>query len=80
MFKVNNKDTWTYFTFFSSVSINFEQVIAGWDKVVMIQITENKFFFCDVTSDFSVKVNGQLTMASWEIARQMDKRTATDKL
>ena len=52
MFKVNNKDTWTYFTFFSSVSINFEQVIAGWDKVVVIQITKNKVYLVTSQSDF----------------------------
>ena len=35
MFKVNNKDTRTYFTPCSSVSIvNFEQVNAGWEWLV----------------------------------------------
>ena len=35
MFKVNNKDTRTYFTTYSSVSIvNFEQVNAGWEWTV----------------------------------------------
>ena len=34
MFNVNNKDTRTYFTPCSSVSIvNFEHVIAGWDII-----------------------------------------------
>ena len=37
MFKVNNKDTTTYFTPCSSVSIvNFEHVIFGWDKVLLV--------------------------------------------
>ena len=35
MFKVNNKDTRTYFTTYSSVSVvNFEQANAGWEWTV----------------------------------------------
>ena len=49
MFKVNNKDTRTYFTCCSSVSIaNFEYVNAGWvvsSSLYFFQaLIESKFF------------------------------------
>ena len=45
MFKVNKKDTRTYFTPCSSVSIvNFEQVIAGWG-VILSNVKEKKIVF-----------------------------------
>ena len=56
MFKVNNKDTRTYFTLCSSVSIvNFEHVIAGWDLNEISPVAKFHYVsttFYPVTSQF----------------------------